>query len=648
MLSAKKLRKTIYIISSTIFLNACGDSSAGQAPSINLPPSSLSSSRSDNSTSSSDASTRISRIVPINIPSGFMVNTILHREYEFSFQLQSQSLDSNLGHYRLESVIREVSDGEDLDASSFQIMDTKRDGNYYYVTVRYLPQINNQNKHEARLIVTASDVNGHEVEQEIALKGQEPFNVFVHRNIRAGQISDHFALTYRGIVSSDFPDNLSKLYGTYNISIPTSNAWTDSYGARFNFPFNVPLIQTYNPAQTLFLNPIAVKLEAEDNSEAYFIIQYKPSESEIGNELGSTNFNDNMFNSTIKHHALFSDGLTGHMAVNMSASLHIDSTAAQSITINPHDGTWSPAINSLRIKDKIFNHESSVTNSVLNNVSIDPGVIIKSINILLNESDFLAFYSLLNDVGNFNMNQFLSSNNMPLAVQRGVASYREMFVNTSILKNRTFEQQQRAEEEQHRAHAEQQQRAEEEQRRAHAEQQQRAEEEQRRAHAEQQQRAEEEQRRAHAEQQQRAEEEQRRAHAEQQQRAEEEQRRAHAEQQQRAEEEQQARQERQSFESANRSAEDIINFINQNFSNDLERYHREGYNFYPFLRAFIKFYYNSHNATLEKFSQEDYKKIKRIVTHKVHPDILRRNPSLRGYSAVYFNLLTLGFQKLAV
>jgi hypothetical protein len=372
-------------------------------------------------------------------PNHFLVDTVGDR---YDFELIPNIAGADLSAYTFTSII------ENADAQ-FDIVSTQRNNNHYYLTVRYTAPLTAVQRHRAELVVTALEpVSAHQVNTRIQISAQEPFNVVLNQHTDAAELAiNGFDIVLAGLIGPLLNGSAkNRLYRTNNVTELPFNLfailqpWVDGTGRRFIFPFNVPLIQTYNPASPLFFNPIAIKTEAQNDHVMYFVVQYKPAVDDITNELDAVDLTDPRFNTTLKYHALFSDGLPGHAAVNLGASLSVDGGALQHITINPHDGTWSPAVNSPVLKDKILSADplnppvSSVTVSTLSNIAAHPNLEIHSVHVLLDDGDFNAFYQYLG-AHNFNMHQFLRDHayDIPAVLQDGINRYRQLFQNHRIV-----------------------------------------------------------------------------------------------------------------------------------------------------------------------------------------------------------------------
>ncbi|WP_192484545.1 MULTISPECIES: hypothetical protein [Cysteiniphilum] len=165
---------------------------------------------------------------------------------------------------------------------------------------------------------------------------------------------------------------LSNAYHTANISQESDGAWNDPIsGAAFVYPFNVPLIHTYDSETTN--TPLAMATRC-GNTLIYFVAQQK-----LDRALATTGNHDNV---TVKYHPLIADGVTSGVAGNpkvLNGELTLreegQTPITQSTQINAHDSTWSGPENIDRLRALITTNSTagnSTIISVLDQLNGDP------------------------------------------------------------------------------------------------------------------------------------------------------------------------------------------------------------------------------------------------------------------------------------
>ncbi|WP_100551033.1 hypothetical protein [Caedibacter taeniospiralis] len=174
---------------------------------------------------------------------------------------------------------------------------------------------------------------------------------------------------------------LEAAYHTANISEEDAAAWLDATtGAQFVYPFNVPLIHTYDSQVTN--TPLAMETRC-GNTLVYFVAQQKLGRLLV--PIGTGN-QDNVI---VKYHPLIADGVTSGVAGNsrvLDGHLTILETGQPAIThntsANAHDspnlagpgshGTWSGPENIDRLRELITTAttpNNSTVISILNGLS---------------------------------------------------------------------------------------------------------------------------------------------------------------------------------------------------------------------------------------------------------------------------------------
>ncbi|WP_151192724.1 hypothetical protein [Cysteiniphilum sp. JM-1] len=180
--------------------------------------------------------------------------------------------------------------------------------------------------------------------------------------------------------STNIGSLLNNAYHTANISEENiSSSWINSlthsgishyYG--FIFPFNVPLIYTYDGTEKIEI-PLAMATRC-GNTLIYFVAQQK-----LDRALATTYNDDNV---TVKYHPLIADGVTSGVAGNpkvLNGELTLreegPTPIIQSTQINAHDGTWSGPENVDRLRELITTNSTSGNStiiSVLDQLNGDP------------------------------------------------------------------------------------------------------------------------------------------------------------------------------------------------------------------------------------------------------------------------------------
>ncbi|WP_395946488.1 hypothetical protein [Caedibacter taeniospiralis] len=161
-------------------------------------------------------------------------------------------------------------------------------------------------------------------------------------------------------------------YHTANISEEAVGAWTVGMQA-FVYPFNVPLIHTYDSQVTN--TPLAMETRC-GNTLVYFVAQQKLARALA---LIGTGNHDNVI---VKYHPLIADGvasgvvgqsrvLNGHLTIRETGQPDIPYTTSA----NAHDSTWSGPENIDRLRELITTNttpENSTVISILDSLSGAP------------------------------------------------------------------------------------------------------------------------------------------------------------------------------------------------------------------------------------------------------------------------------------
>ncbi|WP_440993245.1 hypothetical protein [Cysteiniphilum litorale] len=445
-----KLKKTAFFIGAVVAMFGCGGGKGESEvtdkgndilppvsiPSLSPPPSNPSLLNTPSvDTPPAHTLTQANQIViRSNNSDQFMVNTQEGRQIEYDFELMPDATGGDLSAYIFSNALT----SED---GVFYVVTTRQNGNHYFVTVAYIPQVNGPQQYDTTLTVTATHLTtGHSVNTSINVAAQEPFNIQLMQHSNAYNLARRFdTLLIDGVIGANLSTyDKSWLYRSTDITEPDQTSWVSQNNGQYIFPFNVPLMQTYYPIYSLFFNPVAIKAEAENGHVMYFVVQYKPTATQILSELGENNVTEQIFNTTIKYHSLFSDGMAGHQPLNLSATLLIDSQYSSNIPIYPHDGLWSPDTNSSVLKDKLFNHNNSdVIVSKLSNISGQSGRVIHAVHVLLNDEDFQIFELIGQSLASGpNISQLLHNigeNALPRALQEGINRYRQLFQHYKIV-----------------------------------------------------------------------------------------------------------------------------------------------------------------------------------------------------------------------
>ncbi len=167
---------------------------------------------------------------------------------------------------------------------------------------------------------------------------------------------------------------MAAAYHTANISEEDAAAWRDvTRGAQFVYPFNVPLIHTYDSEMTN--TPLAMETRC-GNTLVYFVAQQKLDRPLVLITVGN---NDHVI---VKYHPLIADGVTSGVVRHprvLNGHLTILETGQPAIThntsANAHDSTWSGPENIDRLRELITTAttpNNSTVISILNGLSGAP------------------------------------------------------------------------------------------------------------------------------------------------------------------------------------------------------------------------------------------------------------------------------------